>query len=104
MKFISTLAFGLIGLGAVLKILLETLFNEWDAFNDVARRVAFIFSGRTGHVSLIRAEDILLESEKRNLRGPGVRATRQTEQRRLQIKEINAVEARLNRSQFKPPD
>ncbi|MBI5240812.1 MAG: hypothetical protein HY926_10095 [Elusimicrobia bacterium] len=97
-RFISTLAFGLIGLGAVLKVLLETLFNEWDAFNDIAERVMISCSGKGGHVEHVRAEDILLEAEKRN--APQTN-TRIVDWRRRQMKELDEIESRL--SQVRPP-
>ncbi|HAM35520.1 MAG TPA: hypothetical protein DEB40_01805 [Elusimicrobia bacterium] len=94
-KFISTLAFGLVGLGAVLKVLLETLFNEWDAFHEIAQRIAIAWTGKGGLVEHVRAEDILLEAEKRNA---GFIGTRLVDARRRQINEIGAVEARVSQS------
>ena len=98
-RFISTLAFGLIGLGLVLKVLLESLFNEWDAFNDIAAKIELACSGRS-HVELIRAEDILMEAEKKN---SPIYSTRLIDQRRRQINEIDAVEAQLNKAQKQAP-
>jgi hypothetical protein len=93
-KFISTLAFGLIGLGAVMKVLLETIFEDWDAFNDIAQHVMLTCSGKTPHMESIRAEDILLETEQRNSSGF---STRMVDSRRRRIQEINAVEVRLTK-------
>jgi hypothetical protein len=90
-RFISTLAFGLIGLGAVMKVLLETIFEDWDAFNDISGRIMMSCSGKPGHVEHIRAEDILLEAEQRS---SGVN-TRIVDFRRRQIKELDAIETRL---------
>ena len=89
--FLSTLAFGLVGVGLVMKILLENLFNEWDAFNDLARRANTAFAGKR-HVELIRAEDILMEAERKNMPETG---TRRMDQRREQLKELNDIESRL---------
>jgi hypothetical protein len=102
-RFISTLAFGLIGLGAVLKVLLETLFNDWDAFNDISERVMISCSGKGGQVEHIRAEDILLEAEKRNT--PEL-STRVVDWRRRQMKELDEVENRLDkvRARISIPD
>ena len=94
-RFISTLAFGLIGLGAVMKVLLETIFYEWDAFNDIGERLMLSCSGKGHHVEHIRAEDILLEAEKLN--SPRVN-TRIVDFRRRQMQELDAVETRLTQA------
>ena len=91
-RFISTLAFGLIGLGAVLKVLLETIFDDWDAFNDVAQRVMMTCSGKGGHVAHVRAEDMLLEAEKQNFSYFG---TRLVDARRREIRELDDIETHL---------
>ncbi len=91
-RFISTLAFGLIGLGVVMKVLLETIFEEWDAFNDISARIMASCSGKGGRVEHIRAEDILLDAENRNSFGIN---TRIVDFRRRQIKELDAIETRL---------
>lgn len=93
-RFVTTLAFGLIGVGMVLKVLLEGIFSEWDAFNDIARRISRVASGKGGLVTHVRAEDILLEAEKKNFYAAG---SRLVDHRRRQIQELNAVETRLNR-------
>jgi|GEM_PF-1881465 len=99
-RFISTLAFGLIGLGAVMKVLLETLFEEWDAFNDIAEHVMLTCTGKAARVEGIRAEDILLEAEKRNSSGVN---TRIVDFRRRQIQEFDAIETRLTQVNFSGP-
>ncbi|MDD5628184.1 MAG: hypothetical protein PHU21_03905 [Elusimicrobia bacterium] len=99
-RFISTLAFGLIGLGAVMKVLLETIFEEWDAFNDISERVAASCSGKNGLVENVRAEDILLEAEKRN--SPDFN-TRLVDFRRRQFRELDAIETRLSEAQTAAP-
>lgn len=91
-KFMSSLAIGLMGVGLVLKVLLETIFNEWDAFNDVHARFQAYISGKH-HVGLIRPEDILLEAENRNA---STTSTRLLDQRRHRLKELDDVETRLN--------
>ena len=93
-RFITTLAFGLIGMGAVLKVLLESLFNEWDAFNDIGSRISMACSGKGGLVEHIRAEDILLEAEKKSAFSG---STRIVDQRRRQIQELDEVETRMTR-------
>ena len=94
-RFISTLAFGLIGLGAVMKVLLETIFEEWDAFNVISERIMMSCSGKGGHVEHIHAEDILLEAEKRNV--PDIN-TRIVDWRRRQMKELDEIETRLTKA------
>jgi hypothetical protein len=99
-RFISTLAFGLIGLGAVLKVLLETTFEEWDAFNDIAGRVALAYSGKGGQVDNSRAEDILMEAEHRA--SPAMN-TRMTEVRRREMNEMDEIETQLTQIQSESP-
>jgi hypothetical protein len=91
-SFISTLAFGLIGLGAVLKVLLETVFEEWDAFGDIAEHVMLTCSGKARQVESLRAEDILLELEKQNAPDSN---TSLVDFRRRQMWELDAIESRL---------
>ena len=93
-RFISTLAFGLIGLGAVMKVLLETLFEEWDAFNDIAEHVMLTCTGKAARVEGIRAEDILLEAEKQS--APDFN-TRIVDFRRRQFRELDVIETRLSK-------
>jgi hypothetical protein len=95
-RFISTLAFGLVGLGAVLKILLENVFEDWDAVREIADSVAAACSSQPGHLSRIEAEDALLEAEE--ISAP-VGSTRLVDQRRRQMKEMDAVETRLGQVQ-----
>ncbi|MCX5795753.1 MAG: hypothetical protein NTY77_09690 [Elusimicrobia bacterium] len=92
-RFISTLAFGLIGLGAVMKVLLETIFEEWDAFNDISQRVMVSCSGKGGLVENVRAEDIMLEAEKQN--APDFNS-RIVDFRRRQFRELDAIETQLS--------
>ncbi|MEK7389766.1 MAG: hypothetical protein AAB036_08705 [Elusimicrobiota bacterium] len=62
-KFMFTLSVGLVGVGMVLKTLLEALFAEWDAVRAVQRAWYFYFHSRP-HAALVRAEDILMELER----------------------------------------
>jgi hypothetical protein len=93
-RFVTTLAFGLIGVGMVLKVLLEGIFSEWDAFNDIAQRVSIFVSGKGGLVTHVRAEDMLLEAEKKNSYSLG---SRLVDQKRRQMQELNVIENRLSR-------
>jgi hypothetical protein len=90
-RFISTLAFGLIGLGAVMKVLLETIFEDWDAFNDLTAHVMLTCTGKAAHVESIRAEDIMLDAERR------VSSAVNTRSRRRQMHELDAIEASLSK-------
>jgi hypothetical protein len=91
-RFISTLAFGLIGLGAVMKVLLETIFEDWDAFNDITGHVMLTCAGKAPRMESIQAEDLLLEAEQRGSSGVN---TRVVDFRRRQIAELDAVESHL---------
>ena len=62
-KFMFTLAIGLVGVGMVLKTLLETLFNEWDAVRAFQRGWHALYHARH-HSAPVRAEDILMELER----------------------------------------
>lgn len=61
-KFIFTLSIGLLGLGVVLTMLLETLLHDWDAPREIRRWWRHLTHARA-HSSTVRAEDILLELE-----------------------------------------
>lgn len=98
LKFMGMLAFGLAGVGLVLKVLLETLFNEWDAFSDVYARSQAYLEGRR-HVHLIRPEDILLEADKNDEWGSSPRLV---DVRREQLKQLDEIEARLVRARLAP--
>lgn len=96
MRFLSSLAFGLIGLGMVLKVLLDGIFNEWDAFNDIAGKIAQLSSGRGSAVEHVRAEDILMEAEKQNAYSLVSQGIRLTEQRHQHKQELDEIEFRLS--------
>ncbi len=99
MRFISSLAFGLIGVGLVLRVLLDGLFNEWDAFHEIAEQASAVFSGRAPAVDHIRAEDILLEAEKQNTYSLVSSGSRLADQKRQQIQELDEIETRLSQVQ-----
>ena len=99
-RFMFSLAFGLLGVGFVLKVLLDTLFNEWDVFSDVQRRFQAYISGKR-HAELIRPEDLLMEMEKSGAPDTG---TRLLNRRREQLQELEAVENRLNFENAQPSD
>lgn len=97
LRFMITLAFGLIGLGFVLKMALDHIFHDWDVVAEL--KAWWTSEGRNLRHSRIRAEDLLLEAEKQ--RTPTV-TTRLLEQRREQLREIGAVEYRLQLSNRQP--
>lgn len=98
-KFMGTLALGILGVGLVLKILLETLFNEWDAINDLHDRFQAWISGKH-QVELLRPEDILLEAEKR---GEPRNSSRLVDIRREQLRQLDEVDARLAKARQLAP-
>lgn len=61
-KFMFTLTVGLVGVGMVLKTLLETLLHEWDIVADA--RLGWDAMFNTRHHAEVRAEDILMELER----------------------------------------
>lgn len=91
-RFMASLAFGLLGLGLVLKVLLDQLFNDWDAVAAFKRFFRETFIGGR-HVARTRAEDVLMEAE--NFR-PRELSTRHIEKRREVIQELHDVEQQLN--------
>jgi hypothetical protein len=93
MRFLVSLAAGLLGVGMVLKVLLDGLFNEWDAVADMGD--LFRNGLRLKQSSAGRAEDVMLELEKANA---VVLTTSIYEQKRQELQELSAVETRLNRA------
>ncbi|MBI3550983.1 MAG: hypothetical protein HY077_00570 [Elusimicrobia bacterium] len=92
MRFMVTLACGLLGVGMVLKVLLDGLFHEWDAVADMGEFM------RTGwhqkQAPTQRVEDVMLEIE--NARTPTL-STSIYEQKRRDLKELSAIESSMNR-------
>ena len=91
-RFISTLAFGLVGLGAVLKILLENVFEDWDVFHEVADCVTAACSAKPGNLAKVQAEDALLKAGNKT---STIIADRRVDHRRRRIKEMDMIETRL---------
>ena len=90
-RFMVSLAFGLIGIGLVLKVLIDQLFNDWDVFADLKAGLRSLFS-HSGFSSS-RTEDILMDVENDK---PRELSTRHIDRRREQLKEMDLVEHRLN--------
>jgi hypothetical protein len=92
MRFMVTLACGLLGVGMVLKILLDGLFHEWDAVADMGDFMRTGWHARSSTAQ--RAEDVMLEIEK--ARTPTL-STSLYDQKRKDLKELSAIESRMNR-------
>lgn len=90
-RFVVSLAFGLVGLATVLKILMDRLFHDWDAAAEIKNYIKSLFAERK-LVEHYRAEDALLEAEKKQGREL---STRLIDKRREQLKELDEVEYRL---------
>ena len=98
LRFIASLAFGLLGLGFVLKMIIDTVFVQWDAYGEFVswlREGGFVRRTAGG-----RAEDLMLEIEKDKT--PAM-STRMLDARREQLREIGVVEHRLQLSTRQAP-
>lgn len=96
LKFMFTLAVGLVGVGMVVTTLLETIFHDWDVARDLERGWRAVFSHKP-QSSLVRAEDILLELEKSRREG-GRRhhaPADALDRRREALRELREAEHRL---------
>ena len=60
-RFIVTLAFGLLGLGLVLQVLLDQVFSDWDVVADTRAGLRRLARGGLRHR---HAEDVLLDIDK----------------------------------------
>ncbi|MBI5631017.1 MAG: hypothetical protein HY921_09050 [Elusimicrobia bacterium] len=91
LRFVITLSIGLVGLGLVLKVLLDELFSDWDLFGELGDWLRGTYQGR-GLAHVERTEDVMLEIEKSKVIPL---STRMIEKRREQLEEIAAVERNL---------
>jgi hypothetical protein len=89
-RFMISLAFGLIGLGIVLKIVIDEMFCDWDALSEAKAWVRGVFFEK--HRGHVRAEDMLLEIEKAKTTQASFRLI---DQRREALREIASVERRM---------
>jgi hypothetical protein len=62
-KFVFTLSVGLVGVGMVLKTLLETVLHDWDAVHALRHGWRAALKPRP-YAESVRAEDILMEIER----------------------------------------
>ncbi len=92
-RFVVTLALGLLGVVMVLKVMLDGVFNEWDAVADLGYFFRHGFQNRW--VASERVEDVMLELEKSKT--PTL-TTSIYEKKRQQLEELSAIESRLSRS------
>ncbi len=91
-KFMFTLTVGLVGVGMVLKTLLETLLHEWDVVRDAQVAWNSMFNARS-HAEL-RAEDILMELERDQAKR--LVPERSIDRRREALRGVREVEERLS--------
>lgn len=88
-QFLGCLAVGMVGVGMVLTVLLEQLFADWDVVGEMG---VVLREGLTGRkLSHERAEDVMLETEKK---AAGVGYIR-IDQRRQQLADVASAERRL---------
>jgi len=91
-KFMFTLTVGLVGVGMVLKTLLETILHEWDAVTAIKAGWVSLFHARP-YADSVRAEDILMEIEHdRRRRIPEGSLDR----RREALRDVREAEDRLS--------
>jgi hypothetical protein len=92
-KFMFTLTVGLVGVGMVLKTLLETILHEWDAVAEMKAGWHSMFHARP-YAESVRAEDILMEIERDHMkrRVP----THELDRRRQALRDVREAEDRLS--------
>lgn len=92
-KFMFTLTVGLVGVGMVLKTLLETILHEWDAVHEIRSAWTALFRSRP-YAESVRAEDILMELERDHAKKR--MPERAIDRRREALREVREVEDRLS--------
>lgn len=94
LRFVACLAIGLVGLSLVLKVVIETLFHDWDIVADLANFFRTYFSeNRT--LAHARTEDLMLEKEA--VARAETADMAYIDVRRQQLKDLANVESRLKR-------
>ena len=91
-KFMFTLAVGLVGVGMVLKTLLETILHEWDAVREIRHAWNALFRARA-YADSVRAEDILMEIERDHVKRR--MPERSIDRRREALRDVQEAEVRL---------
>lgn len=92
-KFMFTLTVGLVGVGMVLKTLLETLLHEWDAVGEIRAGWHSMFHARP-YADSVRAEDILMEIERDHVKKR--MPAHELDRRREALRDIREAEDRLS--------
>ncbi|MBI4679218.1 MAG: hypothetical protein HY748_16710 [Elusimicrobia bacterium] len=83
-RFMVTLAFGLLGLGIVLQVLLDQVFNDWDVVADAHAGIKRLMRG--GLLSHRRTEDVLLDIEDDKPKELSTRLSNTAPRRTLEVK------------------
>lgn len=94
-KFMFTLTVGLVGVGMVLKTLLETILHEWDAVHEIQNGWHALFHARP-YADSVRAEDILMEIERDCDYAKRRLPPRSIDRRREALRDIREAEDRLS--------
>jgi hypothetical protein len=94
-KFMFTLTVGLVGVGLVMKTVLETLLSDWDPGVDL-RRWWKAYSHRSSALEHVRAEDILQEIEGRRHGAVPRAPVLAIDRRRESLRDVNEAENRLS--------
>jgi hypothetical protein len=92
-KFMFTLTVGLVGVGMVLKTLLETILHEWDAVAEMQAGWHSMFHARP-YAESVRAEDILMEIERDHAKR--LIPAHELDRRREALRDIREAEDRLS--------
>ncbi len=91
-KFMFSLTVGLVGVGMVLKTLLETILHDWDAVREIQNGWHALFRARP-YAESVRAEDILMEIERDHAKRR--MPERSIDRRREALRDIREAEDRL---------
>ena len=91
-RFLGSLAAGLFGVSVVLKVLLDGIFNEWDAVADAEDLLRNgLRLKQSGHR---RTEDVMIDAE--NAKSLPM-STRMYEQKRQELEKMSEIETRLGK-------
>jgi hypothetical protein len=99
-KFMFTLTVGLVGVGMVLKTLLETILHEWDVVQDIKAGWHSMFHARP-YADSVRAEDILMEIERDHMKRSI--PAHELDRRRQALRDVREVEDRLSSPRVPEP-
>ncbi len=99
-KFMFTLTVGLMGVGMVLKTLLDTLLHDWDVVREIKAGWHALFHARP-YADSVRAEDILMEIERDHVKRR--MPERSIDRRREALRNIREAEDRLSSPAISEP-